>query len=117
MQVHRFVFLLKTVLLAHRELHCSEKEHASLTKCLPSWINEGQTPFPDDFERPLLVSRKDLLMLTHKATMAQNALWNEHIKIFSFAYPQALYYQHRLNSVIIRDPMESDSLTLVLLVC
>lgn len=118
MQVHRFVFLLKTVLLAHSALHCSEeKEHASLTKCLPSWIGEGQTPFPDDFERPLLAPRRDFLMLIHKATMTQNALWSEHMQAFSFAYPPRLLYQHRLNSLIIRDPMESDSLTLVLPVC
>lgn len=77
----------------------------------------GANTFPHDFERPLLAPRRDFLMLTHKATMAQNALWSEHMQAFSFAYPPSPLYQHRLNSLIIRDPMESDSLTLVLPVC
>lgn len=64
-----------------------------------------------------LDSQKGLfLMLTPKATMAQYALWCENT-LSSFAYPPAFCYQHRLNSLLTRDLLDSGSLTPVLPVC
>lgn len=45
-----FAYLID-MLLAYRTLDCSVgKEHGSLTKCLPSWVDEKKTPFPDNFK-------------------------------------------------------------------
>lgn len=115
--MQKFISLFKNVLLAHSPLHrFEEKGHASLTKCLPSWIDEGKSSFSADFERPLLAPRRGFLMLTPKATMAQYALWCENT-LSSFAYPPAFCYQHRLNSLLTRDLLDSGSLTPVLPVC